>query len=62
MHEFGHAAGLTDLYLFKQPDQCNTLGRYHYPGYLMDVNMGVNSIPYVDKAYIRQVYENHRAH
>lgn len=62
MHEFGHAAGLTDLYHFKMPDEGDRLGRRHYTGYLMDVNMGVTSIPRLDRAYIRQVYENHSPH
>ncbi len=51
MHEFGHTAGLTDLY--------HLTG---YSGYLMDTNYDETSIPSRDKAYIRQVYHNHNRH
>ena len=51
MHEFGHTAGLTDLY--------HLTG---YSGYLMDTNYDETSIPSRDKAYIRQVYHNHSRH
>ena len=48
MHEFGHAAGLTDLYGYG--------GRY--AGYLMEYKRKVTSIPSTDVKYIRQVYRN----
>ena len=53
MHEFGHTAGLTDLYRFTG-----------YPNYLMGParNYDSTSIPSEDKAYIRQVYHNHSPH
>ena len=55
MHEFGHTAGLTDL--------------YNYTGYnfddngdgkvdrLIHTNYGVDAIPPKDKEYMRQVYD-----
>ncbi len=56
MHEFGHTAGLTDLYLFD-------VGRNRdYNNYLMRSEYGVSSVPIVDRAYIRQVYEGHNPH
>ena len=59
MHEFGHAAGLTDIYLYKDSQNKDT-----YPNYLMGPleNYDTASIPHVDRAYLRQVYEtnNHR--
>ena len=55
MHEFGHTAGLTDLYY-------DTLTGYS--DYLMGPsnNYNVSSIPSRDKAYIRQIYYNHSPH
>ncbi len=55
MHEFGHTAGLTDLY------HSDLTG---YSDYLMGPsdNSDVSSIPSRDKAYIRQVYYNHSPH
>ena len=53
MHEFGHTAGLTDLY--------HLTG---YSNYLMGPasNYNASSIPSTDKAYIRQVFSNHVPH
>ena len=53
MHEFGHTAGLTDLY--------HLAG---YSDYLMGPleNYDTISIPSKDKAYIRQIYHNHSPH
>ena len=52
MHEFGHTAGLTDL--------------YNYTGYnfnrLMHTNYGVDDIPSTDVEYMRQVYDGHSPH
>ena len=52
MHEFGHTAGLTDL--------------YNYTGYnfnrLMHTNYGVDAIPSKDIEYMRQVYDGHSPH
>ncbi len=50
MHEFGHTAGLEDLY----KDEYNN----KYQGYLMDDTHGFTSIPTLDKNYIKQVYLN----
>ena len=52
MHEFGHAAGLEDLYNFKDSQD-----RPLYPGYLMDKRVST-SIPLNDKLYLQQVYRN----
>ena len=49
MHEFGHTAGLEDLYNYPVPG---------YSGYLMDDTHGFTSIPILDKNYIKQVYRN----
>lgn len=49
MHEFGHAAGLEDLYL---PEYAGK-----YPGYLMDKAV-VTAIPNKDRDYLRQIYRN----
>lgn len=52
MHEFGHTAGLTDL--------------YNYTGYgidrLMHTNYGVDAIPTKDREYMRQVYKDGHTH
>ena len=48
MHEFGHTAGLDDLY--KYPNQ--------YPNYLMSYSGKKLSIPILDIRYINQVYRN----
>ena len=48
MHEFGHAAGLEDLY-----------GRGGaYIGYVMAYERAVQNIPATDVEYLRQVYRN----
>ena len=47
MHEFGHTVGLDDLYKYDG-----------YAGYLMDDTHGFQSIPILDKNYIKQVYRN----
>ncbi len=60
MHEFGHTAGLTDLYDYKDSND-----NYYYPNYLMGPleNYDATSIPHVDRAYLRQVYEtNNHSH
>lgn len=56
MHEFGHTAGLTDLYNF------DIGGVRGYSDYMMRSNYGVSSVPLVDRAYIRQVYDGHNSH
>ena len=58
MHEFGHTAGLHDLYL-PQFQRLNQLGTPvpGYPGYLMDTEVSA-SIPLKDIGYIQQVYRN----
>ena len=50
MHEFGHTAGLTDLYDDKYNDK--------YTGYLMDDTHGFTAIPQLDIDYLIQVYRN----
>ncbi len=47
MHEFGHTAGLTDLYKHTG-----------YDDYLMDFTYGATAIPQEDIDYIQQVYRN----
>ncbi len=54
MHEFGHVAGLSDLYLY---ETVATPAAPLYPGYIMDTQ-GSNSLPLKDIAYLRQVYRN----
>lgn len=51
MHEFGHTAGLTDLYNFTGHDN-----------YLMGKGVGTTSIPSREKEYIKQVYDGHNPH
>ena len=51
MHEFGHAAGLADLY---QHGGC----KGKYDGYVMTCDYNVLSIPFEDIEYLRQVYRN----
>ena len=50
MHEFGHAAGLTDLYGAKYGNK--------YQGYLMKETFGFTGIPQLDIDYLHQVYRN----
>ncbi len=50
MHEFGHTAGLTDLYKKEYGG--------HYSGYVMENEREVTSIPSLDRDYLRQVYRN----
>ena len=47
MHEFGHTAGLDDLYKYDG-----------YAGYLMDDTHGFTAIQTPDRNYLRQVYRN----
>ena len=47
MHEFGHTAGLDDLYKYDG-----------YSGYLMDDTHGFTAIPTPDRDYLRQAYRN----
>ena len=56
MHEFGHAAGLYDLYLEAGiPDE--------YPGYLMGDRVDKTKIvPAADRAYLRDTYRGHSRH
>ena len=49
-HEFGHTAGLTDLYDEEYGDT--------YDGYLMKDTYGFEEIPQLDKDYMSQVYRN----
>jgi len=53
MHEFGHTAGLTDLYNFDG-----------YKSYLMGSTYDTDRVPSTDVSYIRQVYlyDNHQRH
>lgn len=53
MHEFGHTAGLTDLYNFDG-----------YTNYLMDGfdNYDATAIPSENREYIRQLYQGHNPH
>lgn len=53
MHEFGHAAGLEDLYFFP--------GEYT-DDYLMNYNFGMESIPDVDIEYLKDLYDGHSPH
>ena len=58
MHEFGHAAGLYDLYKFRHtPTPPATVGPYKYPGYLMTDEVST-TVPLKDKLYLQQVYRN----
>ena len=50
MHEFGHLAGLMDLYKEEYGDK--------YKGYLMAEYRIVPPIPLLDIKYLRQVYRN----
>ena len=50
MHEFGHAAGLEDLYGSKYGSK--------YQGYLMEKTFGFTTIPQSDIDYLYQVYRN----
>ena len=50
MHEFGHAAGLTDLYGEEFGDK--------YAGFLMRDTHQFSRIPSKDIEYIRQLYRN----
>ena len=50
MHEFGHAAGLDDLYKEEYGGK--------YPGYVMEDERETTSIPDLDRDYLRQVYRN----
>ena len=71
MHEFGHAAGLDDLYEYQKDDNKDGILEYVYPDYLM--NWGKDTykespfmppeksgpaIPYQDIDYLWQVYRN----
>ena len=51
MHEFGHTAGLTDLYNFTG-----------HNNYLMGRGVGTTLLPTKDKEYIKQVYHGHSSH
>ena len=58
LHEFGHAAGLEDLYRFRHtPTPPAARGSYKYPGYLM-TDKDSTTIPGLDRLYIQQVYRN----
>ena len=50
MHEFGHTAGLEDLYQPKYGSK--------YSNYLMGGNQHVTAIPLLDIEYLRQLYRN----
>ena len=51
MHEFGHAAGLHDLYKYGE-----------YRGYIMYQAKKQTAIPNKDKDFLRDVYRNHTPH
>ena len=53
MHEFGHAAGLHDLYNFSLKK---------YVGYIMFQPEKQTSVPKEDRDYLRDVYRNHSPH
>ena len=57
MHEFGHAAGLEDLYLL----ECGLLG-CGYGDYIMGRAEKPTAIPNEDRDYLRDVYYNHTPH
>ena len=68
MHEFGHAAGLDDLYELEGP-LCNKGGdstwddfTCAYNNYIMGGDVTETSIPTDDLDYIRDVYRNHTPH
>ena len=61
MHEFGHAAGLEDLYLL-EGTPCVLLGICSYAGYIMGSAEKQTNIPNTDRDYLRDVYHNHTPH
>ena len=61
MHEFGHAAGLEDLYLL-EGIPCDLLGICSYAGYIMGSAEKQKAIPNRDRDYLRDVYHNHPPH
>ena len=61
MHEFGHAAGLEDLYLL-EGGWCNNFGICSYPDYIMGRAEKPTAIPNEDRDYLRDVYYNHTPH
>ena len=62
MHEFGHAAGLEDLYLLDDGHLCRLLGICTYSGYIMGNAEKETTIPSKDKEYLRDVYRDHDPH
>ena len=59
-HEFGHAAGLTDLYEYTGYNSDDDGDEKN--DYLMHTDYGVDAIPTKDIDYMRQVYGCHNSH
>ena len=63
MHEFGHTAGLGDLYkLVEDTFPCNWLGICAYSDYIMGGDVEETAITDKDRDYLRDVYRNHTPH
>ena len=62
MHEFGHAAGLEDLYRLEGGISCEILGICSYADYIMGRVEKPTAIPNEDRDYLRDVYYNHTLH
>ncbi len=61
MHEFGHAAGLEDLYRL-EGKPCEYFGICSYADYIMGRVEKPTAIPNEDRDYLRDVYYNHTPH